>query len=96
MHIVHVYLQVKKEFIEAFKQASLENAQNSIMEEGVHRFDVVVQQDDPTGFALLEEYYTREDQMKHRETEHYKKWKAETADMIEGEYSRMLYHSVGW
>ena len=94
MHIVHVYIQVKEECIDAFKEASLENARNSILEKGVHRFDVVVQQDNPARFALLEEYYSPEDQQKHRETEHFKKWKAGTADMLEGEYSRMLYHSV--
>lgn len=58
MVIVHVHVNVKPEFIEAFKQASLENAQNSVKEPGIARFDVLQEQDDPTKFVLLEVYRT--------------------------------------
>ena len=54
MNIVFVHVHVKSEFVEAFKQASLENASNSVKEEGVARFDVVQQADDPTRFVLVE------------------------------------------
>jgi quinol monooxygenase YgiN len=54
MFIVHVFVHVKEDQIEAFKQASLENARNSIKESGIARFDVVQQQDDPTRFILVE------------------------------------------
>jgi autoinducer 2-degrading protein len=82
MFIVHVFVHVKEDQIEAFKQATLENAYNSIKESGVARFDVVQQQDDPTRFILVEVYRTTEDPAKHKETEHYKKWRDTVADMM--------------
>lgn len=41
MFIVHVQVHVKPEFIDAFRQATIENARNSVREPGVARFDVV-------------------------------------------------------
>jgi quinol monooxygenase YgiN len=82
MFIVHVFVHVKEDQIEAFKQATLENARNSIKESGITRFDVVQQQDDPTHFILIEVYRTPEDPAKHKETEHYKKWRDTVADMM--------------
>jgi (4S)-4-hydroxy-5-phosphonooxypentane-2,3-dione isomerase len=41
MFIVHVFVRVKENQIEAFKTASLENAQKSIQEPGIARFDVI-------------------------------------------------------
>jgi len=82
MFIVHVFVHVKEDQIEAFRQATLENARNSIKESGIARFDVVQQQDDPTRFILVEVYRTPEDPAKHKETEHYKKWRDTVADMM--------------
>ncbi len=67
MHIVHVHVKVKPEFVEAFKRASLENARNSVQEPGIARFDVIQQVDDPTRFVLVDRrgrirgYYRTED-----------------------------------
>ena len=52
MLIVHVHVHVKPEFIEPFRDASLENARNSVQEPGIARFDVVQQADDPSRFVL--------------------------------------------
>jgi quinol monooxygenase YgiN len=82
MHIVHVHVHVKLESIEAFKQATIENAQGSVQEPGVARFDVVQHAEDPTRFILIEHYKTPEDQLKHRETAHYLKWRDSVADMM--------------
>ncbi len=82
MLIVHVFVHVKEDQIEAFKQATLENARNSIKESGIARFDVVQQKDDPTRFILVEVYRTPEDPAKHKETEHYKIWRDTVADMM--------------
>ena len=38
MQIVHVHVNVKPEFVEAFKQATIENASRSIREAGIARF----------------------------------------------------------
>jgi autoinducer 2-degrading protein len=75
MLVVHVHVHVKEDKIEEFKKTSIENAQNSIKEPGIARFDVIQQNDDKSKFVLSEVYRTPEDPAKHKETEHYKKWR---------------------
>ena len=58
MLIVHVFVHVKPDAVDAFIAATLENARNSVQEPGVVRFDVVQQDDDPTRFLLIEIYRT--------------------------------------
>ncbi len=82
MFIVHVDVHVKPDCIDAFKKATLANARESVKEPGIARFDVVQQSDDPTRFVLVEVYRTPEDQLKHRETVHYLKWRDEVAVMM--------------
>ena len=82
MHIVHVHVQVKPEFIEAFKAASLENARSSVQEAGVARFDVLQQRDDPSRFILVEVYRTADDPARHKETAHYARWRDAVAEMM--------------
>ena len=43
MFIVHVFVHVKPDDVEAFKKATIENAHNSVQEPGIARFDVVQQ-----------------------------------------------------
>lgn len=94
MYIVHVSIKVKNECIEEFKKATIENAKNSINEAGIARFDVLQEQEDPSRFLLEEVYYTTEDQLKHRETEHYKKWRAAIDDLLAQPYTFVKYHGV--
>ena len=82
MFIVHVFVHVKPDQIEAFQAATLENARGSVAEPGVARFDVIQQQDDPTRFVLLEVYRTPEDPGRHKETTHYQKWRDTVTDMM--------------
>jgi autoinducer 2-degrading protein len=82
MLIVHVFVHVKPEQVEGFKAASLENAGHSVQEPGICRFDVLVQQDDPTRFLLVEVYRTEEDPARHKTTDHYKKWFETVAGMM--------------
>ena len=82
MFVVHVFVHVKEEFIEAFKEATIENATNSLQEPGVSRFDFLQQNDDPTRFILVEAYKTTEDPAKHKETAHYAKWRDTVAPMM--------------
>ena len=81
MLVVHVYLKIKPECIEAFKEITRYNAANSIKEPGIARFDVVQQRTDPTRFVLVEAYYEDGAQALHRETEHYLKWRATVEEM---------------
>ena len=82
MLIVHVHVRVKPECVEAFKQASMENARHSVKEAGIARFDVVQQQDDPTRFVLVEAYRDADAPAKHKETAHYAKWRDAVAPMM--------------
>jgi (4S)-4-hydroxy-5-phosphonooxypentane-2,3-dione isomerase len=101
MYIVHVFVHVKADKAEAFKQASLENARNSIQEPGVARFDVLQQQDDPSRFVLVEVYRTQEDPARHKETAHYKKWRDTVEEMMAEPRSSMKFYNLfpdeaGW
>lgn len=82
MHIVIVSIHVKTEYIEEFKQASLENAANSILEPGITRFDVLQEKEDSTRFILYEVYQTADDQLRHRETAHYLAWREKVEKMM--------------
>lgn len=101
MFIVHVFVHVKPDQVEAFKAASLENARNSVQEPGIARFDVIQQQDDPTRFVLVEVYCTPDDPAKHKETAHYATWRDTVADMMAEPRSAIKYNNVypddaGW
>jgi autoinducer 2-degrading protein len=82
MLVVHVHVQVKPEYVEPFKQASLANARESIKEPGVARFDVVQQQDDATRFVLVEAYRTADAPSAHKETKHYQAWRDAVSHMM--------------
>jgi len=82
MLIVMVHVHVKPESVEAFKQATIENASNSVQEAGIARFDVIQQTDDPTRFILVEVYKTAEAPAAHKATAHYLRWRETVADMM--------------
>lgn len=101
MLIVHVFVHVKPDQIEAFETATLENARNSIQEPGIARFDIIRQQDDPTRFVLVEVYRTADDPGKHKETAHYQKWRDTVAGMMAEPRTSIKYTNVfpdeqGW
>ena len=101
MFIVHVFVKVKEDQIQAFKQASLENARNSVQEPGIARFDVVQQRDDPSQFVLVEVYRTSDDPAKHKETAHYSVWRDAVADMMAEPRYSIKYENIfpdenGW
>lgn len=82
MLIVHVHVHVKPEFIEAFKQVTIENATHSVQEPGIARFDVIQNSEDPSRFILVEVYRTSEATAAHKETAHYQKWRDQVAAMM--------------
>jgi quinol monooxygenase YgiN len=82
MLIVLVHVHVKHDCIEAFREASLENARNSIEEPGIARFDVLQDNDDPNRFILNEVYRDAEAPAAHKETVHYAAWRDTVADMM--------------
>lgn len=82
MHIVHVHVHVKPEFVEAFKRETIENASKSVQEPGIARFDVIQQTDDPTRFVLVEVYKSAEASAAHKETAHYRLWRDAVMKMM--------------
>lgn len=101
MLIVHVFVHVREDRVEAFKAASLENAGNSVREPGIARFDVVQQVDDPTRFVLVEVYRTPEDPARHKETAHYRTWRDAVEEMMAEPRTSIRYTNVfpdenGW
>ena len=84
MHVIHVHIHVRPEAVDAFREATLLNASQSLLEPGVARFDVLQQQDDPARFVLVEAYRTADAIAAHKETAHYAAWRdAVTAMMVE-------------
>lgn len=101
MHIVQVSVHVKPDQIESFKAAVLENAQNSLREPGVARFDILQQAGDPTRFLMVEVYRTPEDPARHKETPHYKTWRAAVEPMMAEPRRSIVYgnffpNDPGW
>jgi autoinducer 2-degrading protein len=56
MIVFQFHHYIKPEFIEAYKAAILEDARESIKEEGILRFEVFQDEKDPAHFTLLEVY----------------------------------------
>jgi quinol monooxygenase YgiN len=82
MIIQIVSMHVKPEYLEAFKEISTYNADNSRKEPGIWRFDLLQQKDDPQKFAFVEVFRNEEATAKHRETEHYQKWRETVGEML--------------
>ena len=82
MLVVHVHVRVKPECLEAFRQATIENARQSLQEPGIARFDVFQQGDEPSRFILVEAYRTPDAPAQHKATAHYATWRDAVAPML--------------
>ena len=101
MYIVHVFIHVKADKLDEFRQATEANASASIQEPGVARFDFLQLADDPTRFLLVEVYRTPEDANKHKETAHYNRWREAVEPLLSEPRSRTIYRNLapadaGW
>jgi autoinducer 2-degrading protein len=94
MLIVHVFVQVKPDCVDAFKAATLANARASVREPGIARFDVVQQADDPTRFVLVEAYRTASAPAAHKATAHYATWRDTVASMMAEPRTSIKYGNV--
>src|ERR1700727_560142 len=70
MYVVAVTIWVKPQCVEAFIEATLENARNTRGEAGNIRFDVSQAEDEPGRFLLYEAYRAKDDFVKHQQTAH--------------------------
>jgi quinol monooxygenase YgiN len=94
-------VKVKPESVQAFEQATVENARNSVREPGIARFDVIRQADDPTRFILVEVYRSVQATAAHKETAHYQTWRDAVAPMMVEPRTSVKYANVfpadeGW
>jgi (4S)-4-hydroxy-5-phosphonooxypentane-2,3-dione isomerase len=101
LYIIHVQVHVKPDAIEAFRAATLANAQASVKEAGILRFDFIQSREDPTRFVLVEAYKHPDDQAAHRETAHYLTWRDAVADLMAEPRTAVKYTNVfpddaGW
>lgn len=94
MLVVHVFVHVKDDQIEAFKAATVNNASNSVQEAGIARFDVIQQSDDPTKFVLVEVYRNADAPAQHKETAHYLRWRDTVAPMMAESRQSIKYSNV--
>ncbi len=92
--VVHVHVRVKPDSVDAFRRATLVNAERSLAEPGIARFDVVQDAEDPTRFVLVEAYRDPGAPAAHKETAHYQAWRDAVADMMAEPRSSRRYVNV--
>ncbi len=94
MIIVHVHAHIKSDNVDAFKEATIENARNSIKEPGILRFDVLQQEDDPTQFLLIEVYEDNNAIAQHKESAHYARWRDVVQSMMSEPRKSIKYINI--
>jgi (4S)-4-hydroxy-5-phosphonooxypentane-2,3-dione isomerase len=82
MVIFHVHAHVKPDSVDLFREATIRNAEQSVQEPGVVRFDVSQQRGDPSRFVLTEVYRDEAAPLAHKETPHYLQWRDTVASMM--------------
>jgi len=82
MLVMQVNVKVKPEMIEAFKAATKVNAEASLKEPGIARFDCLQKTADPNRFLLVEAYRTPDAPAAHKATAHYAAWRDAVAPMM--------------
>jgi (4S)-4-hydroxy-5-phosphonooxypentane-2,3-dione isomerase len=82
MLVVHVHVRVRPGQVEDFLAATLVNAQASLAEPGVLRFDVIQDQADAEHVVLTEVYRDDDAAAAHKQTPHYAAWRDGVAEMM--------------
>ena len=80
--IVHVHVRVVPGSEQAFRAATLANAEASRREPGILRFDVLQDRDDPLRFVLVEIYRDQAAAAAHKQTGHYARWRDAVAGLM--------------
>ena len=79
---VHVHGKLTPSSQDSFYIHTLQNAMNSVKENGISRFDVLSKIDSDDEFLLIEVYNTIDGPAEHKETKHYNSWREGVADMM--------------
>lgn len=82
MIVTCVYVHVKSESIESFKEATIANHRESVKEFANLRFDFLQQADDPSRFMIYEAYESELAASSHKNTPHYLKWRDTVQDYM--------------
>ena len=82
MLIVHVHVRIRPGRAADFLAATLVNAQASLGEPGVLRFDVIHDNDDPDHVVLVEVYRDAAAAAAHKQEPHYATWRDTVAEMM--------------
>ena len=101
MNILLVTMHVKADRVDDFREITLANAQNSLKEPGVRRFDFVQEVEDRTRFVLIEVYRSAEAVAAHKQTPHYNHWREAVEPLLAEPRTRVVYESIfpdetGW
>jgi (4S)-4-hydroxy-5-phosphonooxypentane-2,3-dione isomerase len=101
MLVVHVHIRVKPEDLQAFLAETRRNAEASLQEPGVRRFDVLQDESDDAHVVLNEVYVDQSAADAHKQTAHYARWQEAVAPMMSEDRTRARFTSVfpaedGW
>ena len=101
MLVVHVHVTVTPDDVEAFLAESRRNAEASLQEPGVRRFDVLQDESDPAHVLLNEVYVDQASADAHKQTPHYARWRDAVAGMMAQPRSSTRFTAVfpaedGW
>ena len=94
MLVVHVHARVRPDRVGDFLAATLVNAQASLAEPGVLRFDVIQDQADPAHVVLVEVYRDAEAPAAHKRTPHYAAWRDAVEEMMAQPRASEKYSAV--
>ena len=94
MHVTLVHIHVEPQHLQAFIAATRANHEASVQEPGNLRFDVLQAGDDATRFVLYEAYASAADAARHKETEHYLKWRETVAPWMAEPRQGVPYHGL--
>ncbi len=94
MYVTVVYVHVKPEHVDAFVDATKQNHEHSIREEGNLRFDILQNADDPARFVIYEAYERREAAARHKSTPHYLTWRETVAEWMAEPRKGVVYDGL--
>jgi (4S)-4-hydroxy-5-phosphonooxypentane-2,3-dione isomerase len=94
MVVTTVMVRVKPEHIPLFIKATVTNHENSVLEKGNMRFDVLQSSEDSSSFLLYEAYDSPETAANHKKTPHYAQWRATVAEWMAEPRKGILYNSI--
>ena len=94
MLVVHVHVRVRPERVDDFLVASRANAEASLREPGVLRFDVVQDLADAPHVVLVEVYRDDDAAAAHKQTPHYATWRDTVEEMMAAPRQSTRYASV--